>query len=434
MSSSIRLSAVALATALCVIAAALLALTLPRQAEAQTSPVPTAQLTQVTDFGANPGNLEMYLYVPDNVLAEAPLLVGVHWCTGSGPDFYNGTEYARLAEQHGFIVLYPSVTRSSKCFDVASPQALTRDGGSDPVSIKSMIDWVESNYTIDEDRVFATGVSSGAMMTNVLLGLYPDVFEAGSAFAGVPFGCFATTNGSEWNSECAGGQIVRTPQQWGDLVRGAYPGYSGERPRMQTWHGTEDDTLRYPNFDEQIKQWTNVHGVSRTPSFNDRPQSNWNRTRYGGTGSQAPVEAISVEGVGHNVITAQMAPYVMDFFGLDDPVEEPTDPITDEPSEPAEGGCEATVEVAGDWGSGWQGSVSVTAGSESIDGWTLTWTWPGGQRITSSWNADLTANGSSVTVSDVGWNGNVAAGQARSASGFIATGPSASPEVTCTPA
>ncbi len=102
------------------------------------------------------------------------------------------------------------------------------------------------------------------LTTNVLLGLYPDVFVAGAAFSGVPFGCFATTNGSEWNSDCANGLITKTPQQWGDLVRNAYPGYTGPRPRMQTWHGTNDEVLRYPNFGEQIKQWTNVLGVSQT--------------------------------------------------------------------------------------------------------------------------------------------------------------------------
>src|SRR5690606_23360740 len=115
---------VAAFAALCLAAGALLALAAPDQAEAQQGPVPTGQLTEVTNFGANPGNLQMYVYVPDNVDPNPALLVGVHWCTGSGPDFYNGTEYARLAEQYGYIVVYPSVTRSSKCFDVSSPQAL----------------------------------------------------------------------------------------------------------------------------------------------------------------------------------------------------------------------------------------------------------------------------------------------------------------------
>src|SRR5690606_17805041 len=151
------------------------------------------------------------------------------------------------------------------CFDVSSPQALTHNGGSDPVGIVSMVRYVQQNHNGDPERVYVTGASSGGMMTNVLLGAYPDVFKAGASFMGVPFGCFATTDGSEWNSACANGAISKTPQEWGDLVRAAYPGYTGPRPRMQLWHGTEDSILRYPNFNEAIKQWTNVHGLSRPP-------------------------------------------------------------------------------------------------------------------------------------------------------------------------
>ena len=248
------------------------------------APASSAQLTEVTGFGTNPTNLRMHLYVPDGVGARPPVVVAVHYCTGSGPAFYSGTEFASLADRYKFIVIYPSATRSGSCFDVSSPQALRRDGGSDPVGIMSMVRYVQQRHGSDPDRTYVTGASSGGMMTNVLLGDYPDVFKAGAAFMGVPFACFATTDGSSWNSACANGQISRTPQQWGDLVRAAYPGYSGTRPRMQIWHGTEDATLRYPNFQEQIKQWTNVHGLSQTPSLTDQPQAGYTRTRYGATG------------------------------------------------------------------------------------------------------------------------------------------------------
>ena len=40
-------------------------------------------------------------------------------------------------------------------------------------------------------------------------------------------------------------------------------------------------------------------GVSQTPSFQDSPQSGWTRTRYGDTGTMAPVEGITLQGVGH---------------------------------------------------------------------------------------------------------------------------------------
>ncbi|MGC9538238.1 extracellular catalytic domain type 1 short-chain-length polyhydroxyalkanoate depolymerase [Streptomyces sp. UG1] len=276
-----------------------------------------ASLTEVTNFGSNPGNLRMYVYRPDNTPARPAVLVAVHYCTGMGPAFYSNTEFARLADRYGFIVVYPDANVSGQCFDVSSPQALKHDGGSDPMSIASMVRYTVQNMNADADRVYVTGASSGAMTTNVLLGTYPDLFKAGAAFMGVPFGCFATTDGSGWNSACATGQITKTPQEWGDLVRNAYPGYSGPRPRMQLWHGTEDDALYYANFGEEIKQWTNVLGVSQTPVFTDSPQSDWTRTRYGSASAQAPVEAISIQGAGHSLPASGMAARAIAFFGLD---------------------------------------------------------------------------------------------------------------------
>jgi poly(3-hydroxybutyrate) depolymerase len=60
----------------------------------------------------------------------------------------------------------------------------------------SMVGYARSHYGIDSARIVVSGISSGAMMTNVLAAEYPDVFSAASAFAGVPAGCFATTGSS----------------------------------------------------------------------------------------------------------------------------------------------------------------------------------------------------------------------------------------------
>ena len=115
---------------------------------------------------------------------------------------------------------------------------------------------------------------------------------------------------------------------------------------------------------------------------------------------------------------------------------EPTDPTTT-PSEdpttggPAEGDCTARIEVVNDWGSGWQGKVTITADQGAVDGWDLAWTWPGSQTVQSSWNADLTQSGTSVSAGDVGWNGTIASGQSREVFGFIGTNGGATPTVTC---
>lgn len=385
-------------------------------------PAASAQLTEVTGFGTNPTGLRMHIYVPDGVGTRPPLLVAVHYCTGSGPAFYSGTEFASLADRHKFIVIYPSATRSGACFDVSSPQALRHDGGSDPVGIVSMVKYTQQRYGADPDRTYVTGASSGAMMTNVLLGDYPDVFKAGAAFMGVPFGCFATTDGSSWNSACANGQITKTPQQWGDLVRAAYPGYGGARPRMQVWHGTEDSTLRYPNFQEEIKQWTNVHGLTQTPSLTDQPQSGWTRTRYGGTGTTAPVEAISVQGVGHSLPMSGMAAAAVAFFGLTDgggPSTTPTATPTITPTV-TPGACRVTY-TTNAWNTGFTAAVTVTNTSTTpLSSWALGFTLPPGQTVTSAWNATITPASGQVTARNAPYNASIAPGASVSF-GFQAT-------------
>lgn len=116
---------------------------------------------------------------------------------------------------------------------------MTHNGGGDSQTIVNMVKYAATNYGGDLNRTFVTGSSSGAMMTNVLVGAYPDVFKAGSSYSGVPDGCFyvsgstATQDPPGWSNSCANGQTTKTAQQWGDLVRSYYPGYTGPRPRMQ---------------------------------------------------------------------------------------------------------------------------------------------------------------------------------------------------------
>jgi acetylxylan esterase len=418
---------------------------------AMATPASAASLQEVTNFGTNPSSLRMFVYIPASVAARPPVVVAVHYCHGDGPAFYAGSDFARLADQYGFIVIYPSVTLASDgCFDVASAAALRRDGGSDPVGIMSMVTYAEQHFNGDPNRVYATGVSSGAMMTNVLLGDYPDVFKAGSAFAGVPFACFAGPN--SWNSDCASGLITKTPAQWGDLVRAANPGYTGARPRMQLWHGTADETLNYVNFGEEIKQWTNVLGVSQTPTSTDTPQSGWTRTRYANSSGVVQVEATSMAGVPHNLPVQAAA--AIHFFGLDvagptatatgttrPPTTAPTTtPVTTPPvtSTPATtpppgggGSCSAVYTVASSWAGGFVASVRVTASGAAINGWRVTLSLPSGTAITNIWNGQASATTGTVQVTNMPYNGKLAVGGSADF-GFQANGSGTGVTATCT--
>src|SRR5947208_1357797 len=51
-------------------------------------PAAAASLVQVTNFGSNPGGMEMYVYVPNTHPANPAIVVAMHGCGGSGPGFY----------------------------------------------------------------------------------------------------------------------------------------------------------------------------------------------------------------------------------------------------------------------------------------------------------------------------------------------------------
>lgn len=276
------------------------------------------KLTKVAGFGANPSDLDMYLYAPARLAQHPALLVALHACGSSAQTFYDGgaRDFVAAADQYGYLVLFPEATREGGCFDVSSPQALLRGGGSDPVGIMSMVSYTRRTYRVDPHTIVVTGASSGALMTTVLAAEYPDVFTAAAAFSGAPAGCFATTDGSAWNSQCAGGQVTRTAQEWGDLARAMYPDHHGRYPRMQVWHDTADSTLAYANFGEGIKQWTNLSQLDAVPASSDNPEPTWTRTRYGNTSNTAPVEGVSVSGSGGALPLHLMAQYAIGFLEL----------------------------------------------------------------------------------------------------------------------
>ncbi|NUS03053.1 MAG: endo-1,4-beta-xylanase [Nonomuraea sp.] len=82
---------------------------------------------------------------------------------------------------------------------------------------------------------------------------------------------------------------------------------------------------------------------------------------------------------------------------------------------PGGGGCAASYKVTSQWQGGFTAEVSVrNTGSSSINGWTVTWTFPNGQKISNLWNGDLTSSGSSATVRNAGYNGTLGAGASTS--------------------
>ena len=283
----------------------------------------TSQKVEQSVWGVSglPTYVNMYIYVPDTLAAKPAILVASHHCQGTAASTYSETKssFVPLADKNGFIIIFPEAT-GHNCWDVGSTKSLKHDGGGDTHAIAQMVRYTLTKYSADPGRVYAFGGSSGAMMTQALMGVYPDLFMAGVAVSGVPCGCWAVeysgdvaTNG-QWSNPCAGGQVSKTAQQWGDLVRSMFVGYTGHRPRLQLWHGTADTTISYKNLGEAVKEWTNVLGLSETATASDTKQGGphdlWKNTCGFGV-----LETFSVTGAGHGVswdVTTAAS-----FLGLD---------------------------------------------------------------------------------------------------------------------
>ncbi|MEV0970299.1 glycoside hydrolase family 6 protein [Microtetraspora glauca] len=105
------------------------------------------------------------------------------------------------------------------------------------------------------------------------------------------------------------------------------------------------------------------------------------------------------------------------------------------PSTPPGGAsCTATYTVTNQWQGGFQGEVAVkNTGLAAISGWKVTWTYANGQSISQLWNGSPSYSGSNVTVTNLNWNGALAA-NAATTFGFTGnwSGTNGVPSVTCT--
>jgi hypothetical protein len=89
---------------------------------------------------------------------------------------------------------------------------------------------------------------------------------------------------------------------------------------------------------------------------------------------------------------------------------------------PAGVSCKVTYTVTTQWNVGFGTAITIkNTGSASINGWQLTWTWPGNQQITQSWNSNYSQTGVNAKLTNASWNGTIAAGTTLSGMGFNAS-------------
>ncbi|HYN95426.1 MAG TPA: cellulose binding domain-containing protein [Pilimelia sp.] len=105
----------------------------------------------------------------------------------------------------------------------------------------------------------------------------------------------------------------------------------------------------------------------------------------------------------------------------------PTGSPSASPSGGQAGGCQATYKITGSWPGGFQGEVTVlNNGTTPATAWTVTWTFPGGQTVSSLWGGRHTQAGANVTVRNESWNGSLRP-NTTATFGFVGAGQGVTP-------
>ena len=242
-------------------------------------------------------------YVPTGYTGseEVPLLFSFHGIGSSGQEQEELTSFAELAEAEGFIAVFPDatnipgyhpilpfmLTNVNIQWNLGGPGSLQYHYDVDDVGfISELVDLFKNTYTIDASRVYATGMSLGAMFS------YYVAMNLPGTFAGI-----ATV----------GGQMTLNmfePYMDFDLDVGS------PLPMIEI-HGTDDPIVAYDGMsgvtgsvDDTIDYWKDANNISTGPVetvFDGYPEDPTIVTRYVYSGGTNGTEVIlyKVQGGGH---------------------------------------------------------------------------------------------------------------------------------------
>lgn len=183
-------------------------------------------------------------------LAPAPLVVMLHGCAQTGRDLAFSSRMHRLADRHGFFVLYPEQDL------LAHPQGCWRwydlragHAQAEAQTLQLMVDQVCLRHPVDRAGVALAGLSAGAGMAALLATREPGRYAALVMHSGVAPGSARST--------ATGLQAMRGHGRV-SLPEGPLP------PPLLVLQGTEDRLVDPINGRKSVQAWAEAHGAHAT--------------------------------------------------------------------------------------------------------------------------------------------------------------------------
>jgi polyhydroxybutyrate depolymerase len=192
---------------------------------------------------------EFIYYTPSNWNAAQPmpLMLVLHGLTQTGPGVMNITQFNQLAEQHGFVVVYPDGINNAWNANMNLPVSSANDLG----FIETLAQYFQNNFGTDPLRQYLVGFSNGGFMSHKI------ACESSMCFAGI-----ATISGNMSDTTAAN----------------CNPSF---HPAVLHIHGTADAVVPYNggaatgiSVDETMNKWKSFLSCDAVPNTVNMPNTN----------------------------------------------------------------------------------------------------------------------------------------------------------------
>ena len=243
------------------------------------------------------GDREYWVYTPADyqVGTAVPLIMILHGCGQplvSHPwAIAYDTHMNQLAEAHQFLVVYPHLfappdINPISCWNFFLPENQQRDEG-EPASLAGIVQDMLGNtsqWTIDPQRIYVAGISSGGAAVANLGATYPDLFAAIAVHSGGEYGYTLPFLGQQapapdaaeplTEAEALSGEVADIaaippgpdPVQQGEKAFQAM-GSSARAVPAIVFHGTADPVSDPINGDQVTQQWITTNHLASPASF-----------------------------------------------------------------------------------------------------------------------------------------------------------------------
>ena len=155
-----------------------------------SSSLPLGETTHTLTHNGRNRSYILYIPATANLSQPVPLVFVFHGGTGNAESAIHMSGFNEVADQNGFVVVYPNGTGPWR-----GDKLLTWNGGTccgyaqeknvdDVGFVRAIVTDMQTEANIDEQRIYATGLSNGAILSHRLACEAADLFAAIAPVAG----------------------------------------------------------------------------------------------------------------------------------------------------------------------------------------------------------------------------------------------------------